>query len=239
MSSSTIFENSKNHATTRRPTASEVEAFGEALKKSEFRAMLVDYVKEVQDPENQKQYRAEMAALEAERGFHVTFLTPKPGYVIKTRVVSSLEVDDNEAEAFSKVFVNVCAEENIGDASTSAPASPEGRIPWALPYSTSKPRRDVDKAGGMCMVYDVLFHPNVIAKAEASFAFRDMVNATALEGIEKAFGLKLDRKRLRFPKLKFKGSVHTTVIRKELKKEKPKPKKAEPKYDIKFRHNSR
>jgi dynein assembly factor 2 len=83
---------------------------------------------------------------------------------------------------------------------------------------------------------------------------------TALEGIEAAFNLKLDRKRLRFPKLKFKGSIHTTVMRRpmtdqeleEYQESKTKTEdhqepnletvkdvvKKEPKYAIKYRHST-
>ena len=43
-----------------------------------------------------------------------------------------------------------------------------------------------------------------------------MVNTTALEGLESNFGIRLDRKRMRFPKLKFKGAVHISVIRKAM-----------------------
>merc|ERR1712018_666541 len=73
-----------------------------------------------------------------------------------------------------------------------------------------------DKAGQNCMVYDVIFNPNVIKETQNNYNFRDMVNSTALEGVEKAFKLKLDRKRLRFPRLQFKGSVHTSVVRRPM-----------------------
>ena len=92
----------------------------------------------------------------------------------------------------------------------------QGRIPWAIPFSSSKPRRDVDKAGQKCVVYDVIFHPNVVKRASDNFQFRQMVNVTALDGLENFFDIKLDRKRLRFPKLKFKGSTHVSVLRKPM-----------------------
>ena len=101
----------------------------------------------------------------------------------------------------------MCSDPNISDASPRSDVKPDdkGRIAWAIPYSTSKPRRDLDKAGQNCMVYDVIFNPNVMKKTQNNYNFRDMVNSTALEGVEKAFKLKLDRKRLRFPRLQFKG----------------------------------
>merc|ERR1712203_531455 len=53
-------------------------------------------------------------------------------------------------------------------------------------------------------------------KAAGNFQFREMVNLTALDGLEKFFDIKLDRKRLRFPKLKFKGSSHASVVRRPM-----------------------
>ena len=45
-----------------------------------------------------------------------------------------------------------------------------------------------------------------------------MVNLTALDGLEKFFDIKLDRKRVRFPKMHpmFKGSTHASVIRRPM-----------------------
>ena len=200
---------------TFKPNNREVEALGQALKNPEFRAMLCDYVKEVQDPANRELYMREMTQLEESRGYRVTFLAPKPGYVIKTLVLNG-----NNKTGSDKVFINVCSDENVEDASADFKArGSTGQVPWSVPFSTSKPRQDVDKSGLVCTVYDVIFHPNVIKKTASNFQFRQMVNTTALEGIEKAFGLKLDRKRMRFPKLKFKGSSHLSVIRNKIEDE--------------------
>ena len=155
-------------------TRNEVQAIDKALQDPTFRAMLVDYVHDVQD--NQDQYKAEVRKFEAQQGFNVTFLQPQPGYVIKTRVLSSADnvgnEDNDELEVpTGKVFINVCSDENVEDAKEMK-ADWQGRIPWAVPYSTTKPRRDVDKAGEQCIVYDVLFHPNVIKKTQDNVMFR-------------------------------------------------------------------
>lgn len=246
------------------PNPKEVAAFEAALLQPEFRAMLADYAKEVSDPDNQKMYRREMSELEAERGFVATFLQPQPGYVIKTRVLSCQNEDEDVSEGFGKLFINVCSDPNIKDAQPKTDVKDNrGRIAWAIPYSTSKARRDLDKAGQNCMVYDVIFNPNVIKRTQTNFNFREIVNSTALEGVENAFKLKLDRKRLRFPRLQFKGSVHTSVIRRAMTDQEkddqksknvennskskdlgPKPEKQssspptkEPQYVIKYRYN--
>jgi dynein assembly factor 2 len=250
------------------PSHSELEALGNALKSQEFRAMLCDYAREVSDPKNKALARSEMFQMEADQAIHATFLTPNPGYVIKTSVVSNNNTGSGDQDLAAviglngKVFVNICSDENIKDAfkRDNMSSDPQGRVPWGFPYSTAKPRRDVDKAGQECVVFDVLFNTNVIGRAEGNIRFRNMVNSTALEGIEAAFNLKLDRKRLRFPKLKFKGSIHTTVMRRpmtdqeleEYQESKTKTEdhqepnletvkdvvKKEPKYAIKYRHST-
>ena len=45
--------------------------------------LLADYAAELADPANKARYEAEIAALEAERGYEVAFVHPQPGYVIK------------------------------------------------------------------------------------------------------------------------------------------------------------
>ena len=72
-----------------KPTQQEVQAVGKAIQDPNFRAMLLDYVQEVQD--NQEQYKEEVRQFEAQQGFNVTFLQPQPGYVIKTRVTAANE----------------------------------------------------------------------------------------------------------------------------------------------------
>ena len=126
-----------------KPTQREVDTFGQALKNPEFRAMLCDYVQELSDPANRETYKKEMTQLEAARGNHVTFLIPTPGHVIKTRVLSTPgsmgDNDDCENQNVGKVFVNICGDVNIEDASQMVDKRDvQGRIPWAIPFSSSK-----------------------------------------------------------------------------------------------------
>jgi dynein assembly factor 2 len=187
-------------------TRDEVERLGEALKKEEFRKLLVDYVEEVQNPANKELYEQEIIQLEKERGNDVTFINPKPGYVIKSSVDGS-----------KKCFINVCANENIKKPSSS-PACKEGAkgLQWALPHSLTPPREDVDNKGARCVVYDVVFHPDTLHMALKNKSFGNMVNATACEAVESNFEVTLDKKNLKFPKLQYKGVPHSTIIRKPI-----------------------
>ncbi|XP_046992453.1 protein kintoun [Schistocerca americana] len=186
-------------------TKDEVRNITEALKKEEFRKLLVDYIEEVNDPENRKKYQEEITILEKERGYDVDFINPEPGYVIKTSV-----------DGTKKAFINVCKSEKI-QKPTSSRASKSGTkgVNWSLPYSQVHPRDDLDKSGKRCLVYDVVFHPDTHDLANKSKQFRNMLNETALDAVESNFGVKLDRKNLRFPKLKYKGAVSNSILRKK------------------------
>ena len=187
-------------------TREELNAIGTALKDDKFRKLLCDYVEEVNNPENQKQYETEITQLEKERGNDVTFIKPVPGYVIKT-----------SADGNTKCFVNICANDNV-ERPSSFPTVSEGSSgnQWNLPHLLTPPRKDVDRKKAYCVVYDVLYHPTTLQLAHNSEAFRKMVNNVTCETVEKNFDVKLDVKNLKFPKMKYKGSPKPTVIRKAL-----------------------
>ena len=59
--------------------------------------LLADYAAELADPANKARYEAEIAALEAERGYEVAFVHPQPGYVIKV-IHTSKKYSDRSME---------------------------------------------------------------------------------------------------------------------------------------------
>ncbi|KAG5891842.1 hypothetical protein JTB14_030148 [Gonioctena quinquepunctata] len=181
----------------------EVDRIGEALKKPEFRKLLTDYVEEIQDPKTKEVFEEEITQLEKERGNDITFIHPKPGYVIKT------SVDGNQ-----KAFLNICMNDHIKKP-TSSPSIKEGErgLTWFLPHSLSPPREDIDNKRVSCQVFDVVFHSDTLHLATKNKNFRTMVNDTALEAVETNFDVKLDKKNLKFPKLSYKGVPHASVIR--------------------------
>merc|ERR1719420_1364571 len=199
--------NSNNTNSKLNLSKNEINRIENALKDKEFVKLLSEYANELQDPENRKKYEEEIAKLEEERGVSVVFINPKPGYVLKTK-------DLTEG---CKVFINICSDENI-DKPTSKVENVSGSqgLQWAIPYSQSQPREDIDKGGEKCMVYDVIFHHDTLYLAEKDLRLRDLVHSTALDALERAFQVKCDRNNLKFPKMKFKGVFRPTMIRKPL-----------------------
>lgn len=64
---------------------------------------------------------------------------------------------------------------------------------WEIPLSLGKPKNGKDKKGAVCDVYDFVVHPNTKEMAVRDARFRGLVVETAMENIEKNFGVKLDR----------------------------------------------
>jgi len=50
------------------------------MKDEEFRKLLVEYAKEISDPENKKKYEEEIAEMEKMRGMDVKFVHPEVNY---------------------------------------------------------------------------------------------------------------------------------------------------------------
>lgn len=185
----------------------EVNRIGEALKKEEFRKLFIDYCEEISDPENRKLYEKEITQLEKERGVDVTFVNPEPGYVIKT-----------SADGTTKTFLNIATSDKIEKPSSVSLTNADGQrgLNWSLPYTLAPPRRDMDNKKVLCHVYDVVFHPDALHLASRNAAFRKLVNDTAIDAVQEAFKVNLDRANLKFPKISYKGIAKPTVIRKKI-----------------------
>jgi dynein assembly factor 2 len=161
-------------------TRDELDNISKCMKQDEFRRLLVEYAEEVNDPENRKLYEAEITQLERERGVEVTFVNPEPGYVIKTSV-------DGRTKCFVNVSTNGCVGKPTSQSGRNADGDGSPGYNWSLPYILAPPREDLDKSKTRCRVFDVVFHPEALRLAKANPSFRDMVNDTAIDGIESNF----------------------------------------------------
>ncbi len=195
-------------------TKDEFQRLNEAMKKEEFRKLLVEYAEEISDPKNRELYEREITQLEKERGMNVIFLNPEPGYCMKTT-----------ENGKRKCFINICKNSNI-DRPTSSVEKRKGlndgtnNIPglfWHIPHTCSPPKEDVDKSGKeKCTVYDVLFHPDAYRMGETNQRFNCLLKDTAIDSIEKNFNVKLDRINLKVLKhMNFKGRPTASVIRRQ------------------------
>lgn len=184
----------------------EVQRLTSAFQDPEFRRMFSQYAEELTNPENRRRYEAEITTLERERGVEVRFVHPEPGHVLRTSL-----------DGTRRCFVNVCSNALVG-APSSRPGSDDdrGAAPgshWSLPYSLAPGREYAGRNSSRYMVYDVVFHPDALALAQRHEGFRQMLDATALEAVEKQFGVKLDRRNAKTLKAKYKGTPEAAVLR--------------------------
>ena len=188
-----------------RLTREDLETIQDAMKTKKFRDLLAEYCEEIRDPANQQLYQKEMTQLEKERGYDVTFLNPKGGYVIKTSVAGD-----------RKAFINICSNDNVGKPTYKVQVV-DGKkgMNWQIPYSIVPPREDYDQNRKSCVIYDVIFHSYTLRMAEVNKEFRESVNKTAFDALKNTYNIHLDNNNFRFPKSQYKGMCTPAVIRKE------------------------
>jgi dynein assembly factor 2, axonemal len=195
-------------------TKDELDRFSEAMKKEEFRKLLVDYAQEISDPVNRELYEKEITQLEQERGQNVTFIQPEPGFCMKTVVTTTTTNDNNKT---SKCFINICTNKNIEKPTSKRETRKTGEtgLVWYIPHTCSPAREDYDKSGEqLCFVYDVVFNPDSYRMAETNDRFKDLLKSSAMDTIETSFNVKLDRANVKILKnLNFKGRPTATILR--------------------------
>lgn len=200
-------------------THDELDRLTKALKNDEFKQLFADYYNEINDPANQRLYEQELIQFEKERGVDVTFLHPRPGYVLKTC-----------ADGRHKTFINVAQSDQVDKPTSKCGVNGSGEkgLVWGLPYAQSGAKRDYDKSGEACAVYDVVFHPDTIHLAEKNDSFKQMVASTAMEAVAKANNIVLDVVNVKYPRIAYKGAVKPTIIRKKSKTFRPQHTDTEP-----------
>ena len=184
-------------------TKDELDRLAEAMKKEEFRKLLVDYAEEISDPKNRQLYEDEITKLEQERGSDVIFIHPEPGYCIKTTQDGS-----------KKCFINICKNVNIEKPTSQRrehPSSKNSGLMWHIPHTCSQPRTDVDKTGqAECVVYDIVYHPDAYRMGETNQRFNQLLKDSAFDTVESNFGVKLDKVNAKVLKnLNFKVKNHS------------------------------
>ncbi|XP_039993698.1 protein kintoun [Xiphias gladius] len=188
-------------------TVDETDRLIKAFKDEKFRELLRDYAQEISDPENKKRYEEEIKLLEQERGNSIEFIHPKPFRALKTSVNGK-----------QKCFINICANDKVGKPECKCGVSEDGRTGqrWSLPHSLHPGRQDTDPKGNAIKIYDVIFHPDTLHIASKNKRFMDMVDSTAIQGIQNAFKVTLDKNNVREMNTKYKGTPLPCVIRKPI-----------------------
>jgi hypothetical protein len=129
---------------------------------------------------------------------------PDPGFVVKTREVSS----------GMKVFLNIVSNEHVEAPHMKSFAELEGEEGCRVPLSVGTPVEDFDKKQEPCVTYDLVANPTVVAECETVTQFRDSVVQLCLSAVAQKYKIELDT-RYKLPKMKYKGtSVQLQRLRK-------------------------
>jgi len=181
----------------------ETQKFEKAFKDPKFMEMFAEYAREISDPKNREETDMYLRQLEEESrveevyGKGVQLIIPTEGFVAKTRVKGTGR----------KVFINVCHSDKVEPCKASRatdPSSGSSGTSWEIPLSLAKPKAGKDNRGDPCDVYDFVVHPNTKEMAVRSARFKAMVVETAMEHVERNFGVKLDRS-WKQPRMAYKG----------------------------------
>uniref|UniRef100_A0A3P9KPE0 Protein kintoun n=2 Tax=Oryzias latipes TaxID=8090 RepID=A0A3P9KPE0_ORYLA len=187
-------------------TADEVEVLSKAIKNEKFQEMLSNYFQEISSPENVKTYQEEVTLLEQKRGNSIEFIHPSPFRALETSV-----------DGKQRCFINICACDKVGkpESKTVQTVQRFGEK-WSLPHLLQPGRQNCERKGNISTIYDVCFHPETLHLADKSEKFMDMVKEVAIQGIQKAFKVLLDKSNLKEMDIKYKGVPQSCVIRKPI-----------------------
>ncbi|MPC17320.1 Protein kintoun [Portunus trituberculatus] len=160
-----------------------------SFKDKKFRQLLCDYAKEVNDPENRKQYEEEVIEFEKERGVEAVFIHPSPGFAL------TLRGDDDDGVG----FVNICSSDVVQKPDLQAVSGGGKKChKWSLPHAIAKPRREAvhdhrDRSRKPTAVYDVVFHPEALQLAFHSPVIKQSLIDTALDSLRKHYSVKVGK----------------------------------------------
>lgn len=143
-------------------------------------------------------------------------LRPRPGFVVKTRILESSK--PYKYGVNTKVFINVCY-----DAQVPAPATdfdPAVVFPliidnkWEIPLIVSNEKADKDKKGQPSYVYDCCINNKSFQWVQTNADLRSILIEWCLESIELLYEMTLERE-YSIPKMLSKGDLSHTEIRQD------------------------
>ncbi|MCP8716835.1 MAG: hypothetical protein M5E90_05380 [Asgard group archaeon] len=140
-------------------------------------------------------------------------LHPKPGFVVKTRILESTNV----SRISTKVFINICHDQEVPRPSVDF--EPEVVFPliienqWEIPIIVSQEKESKDKKGFPSLVYDCCINSKCFQWCQVSKDLRSILIEWCIESVELLYSLTLERE-FSLPKMLSKGELSNTEISK-------------------------
>lgn len=140
-------------------------------------------------------------------------LDPKPGFVIKSRVLEAQNYLKHSSG--TKVFINVCHDNQV-------PKPPQEFDPaivfpliiqneWEIPIIVSEEKQTTDKKGIPSFVYDCCINLLCFQWCQVNSELRQILNEWCLESVELLYEVTLDRE-YSIPKMLSKGELSLTMV---------------------------
>lgn len=113
---------------------------------------------------------------------------PTPGFCLKTK--------NNDGQ---KVFLNICHSSElpkppeIDEDMLRSILNSDDPTTYRIPMSLGEVRRDQDKGGRICAVYDIIINSDYYKEVNNSQVFKQFLITVCLEGIEDKYNISLDK----------------------------------------------
>lgn len=141
-------------------------------------------------------------------------LHPKPGFVIKTKILESKDL----SQTLTKVFINACHSPDVPKPDVDF--EPEIVFPliidneWEIPIILSKEKKSKDKKGFPSFVYDCCINSECFQWCQISTDLKSILIEWCIESVELVYSLTLERE-YSMPKMLAKGELSNTVVTKK------------------------
>ncbi|KAI5963931.1 hypothetical protein CANMA_003528 [Candida margitis] len=141
-------------------------------------------------------------------------LDPKPGFVIKTKILESR----NSSQVFTKVFINICHDPQVPKPSIAF--EPEVVFPmiidnqWEIPIVVSIVKDSKDKKGFPSLVYDCCINDECFRWCQISKDLKLILIEWCIESVEMVNSVTLERE-YSIPKMLTKGELTQTELTQE------------------------
>ena len=140
-------------------------------------------------------------------------LDPKPGFVIKSRVLEAQNYLKHSSG--TKVFINVCHDNQVPkppqefDPAIVSPLIIQNE--WEIPIIVSEEKQTTDKKGIPSFVYDCCINLLCFQWCQVNSELRQILNEWCLESVELLYEVTLDRE-YSIPKMLSKGELSLTIV---------------------------
>lgn len=167
-----------------------------------------EWLRELQEKLRQeatKEATKELEKVHSDSNGQWMYVLPNPGFCIKCRAAGG-----------SKVFINIAHHARIGEPMPMAPEKGEnGELAtrFRVPLSCGQARRDKDKGGKPCKVYDVIVNTITMKRCNNEHEFRRFVAALCIQWIQQKYEPTLNAEEFINVNFKVKGTLEPQRIR--------------------------